>query len=119
MERDDPGLAVAISEDRLRQVVLNLALNALDVSPKGGVVRLSARELAEGVEVRVRDQGPGIAEELRDTLFEPFVSTRRDGPGGLGLAISRRIIEQAGGEIAVRDHPDGGAEFTILLPSQR
>lgn len=117
--RDEPGLTVGLSEDRLRQVVLNLALNALDASPRGGTVRLSARELAEGVEVRVRDQGSGVADELRDTLFEPFVSTRRGGPGGLGLSISRRIVEEVGGEISVRDHPDGGAEFTVLLPSQR
>ena len=110
---------VAIGEDRLRQVVLNLALNAIDATPAGGTVRLRGRAAGGAVELLVSDEGPGIAEELRDAVFEPFFSARRDRPGGLGLAITRRIVTEAGGEIAVSAGAGGGAEFRVRLPATR
>lgn len=111
---------LAVSEDRLRQVLLNLGLNAVDASPEDGTVRIAA-SLAEdggGVGISLRDAGPGIPEALRERVFEPYFTTRSDRPGGLGLAIARRIVEEAGGEIAVADAEAGGAEFRLRLPTR-
>jgi signal transduction histidine kinase len=110
---DLPG--VAMGEDALRQVVLNLALNAIDATPSGGSVRLVAARAPEGIEVRVEDEGPGVPLALRERIFEPFFSTRRDRPGGLGLAISRRIVEEAGGLLTVTDRIGGGSAFRFSL----
>jgi signal transduction histidine kinase len=111
---------VALGEDALRQIVLNLVLNALEATPEGGTVRLgcSQRRGREGsrVDLTVDDAGPGIAEEDRDRLFQPFVSSRDGRPGGLGLAISQRLAEEAGGSITVEDAPEGGARFRLWLP---
>jgi signal transduction histidine kinase len=109
-----PG--VAMSEDALRQVILNLSLNAIDATEAGGLVRLRAQRAREGVEIVVEDQGRGIPKALRDRVFEPFFSTKSDRPGGLGLAISRRIVEQAGGRIAISDRAGGGSAFRLRLP---
>ena len=114
----EPGLpAVAVSEDRLRQVLLNLAMNAIDATPEDGTVRLAARAAGDGVELVVSDDGPGIPEDSRTRVFEPFFSGRSDRPGGLGLAICRRIAEEAGGSIRVVDGRTGGAEFRVNLPT--
>jgi two-component system sensor histidine kinase HydH len=106
---------VALSEDGLRQVVLNLVLNALDATPRGGRVRLVTRLRRGAAELRVEDEGPGVPDALRERVFEPFFSTRPDGAGGLGLSISRRIVEEAGGEMAVLSEEDGGC-FRVRLP---
>ncbi|MFB3118299.1 MAG: ATP-binding protein, partial [Myxococcota bacterium] len=102
-------------EDRLRQVLLNLLLNAIDATFPGGRVVLSAKRLGDSVELIVSDEGPGVPFELRSEIFEPFFSTRPDNAGGLGLAITRRIIQDAGGEIWVSDRDAGGAEFAVRL----
>jgi signal transduction histidine kinase len=107
--------AVALSEDRLRQVLLNLLLNAIDATVPGGRVALSARRVGDSVDIIVVDEGPGVPTELRSEIFEPFFSTRSDNPGGLGLAITRQIIRDAGGEIRVRNRDAGGAEFAVRL----
>jgi len=105
-----------IHGDALRQVLLNLALNGLDVTPEGGRVALSARSTDDGIEIDVRDAGPGVPEALRDRLFEPFFSTKSERPGGLGLGISRRLVEEAGGRIEILDAEGGGSIFRISLP---
>jgi signal transduction histidine kinase len=114
-----PPLRVALSDDALRQVVLNLVLNALDATPRGGRVRLVLRAAGDEVELRVEDQGPGVAPALRERVFEPFFSTKPEAPGGLGLAISRRIAEESGGALRVDDAPGGGSSFALRLPSAR
>jgi len=111
---DLPG--VRLSDDGLRQVALNLALNAIDVTRPGGVVRLRAQLATDGVEVVVEDEGPGVPSALRERVFEPFFSTKQERPGGLGLAICRRIVEEAGGRIALTDRVGGGAAFRFTLP---
>jgi signal transduction histidine kinase len=108
---------LCLGEDALRQVLLNLALNALDATPQGGRVQLQARGVEQGVEILVSDEGPGIPLALREAVFEPFVSTRSDRPGGLGLAISRRIIEEAGGSLEIGDAARGGAELRVRIPA--
>jgi signal transduction histidine kinase len=108
---------VAVTEDGLRQALLNLALNAIEATPDGGTVRLSGARVRGGVELRVADQGPGIPEEDCDRVFELFHSTRPDGHGGIGLAVTRRIVEEAGGTIQIGNGSDGGAEFRVWLPA--
>ncbi|HVR29404.1 MAG TPA: HAMP domain-containing sensor histidine kinase [Thermoanaerobaculia bacterium] len=101
----------------LGQLTLNLLLNALDAEPAAGPVELEAT-VEEGVVVmEVRDRGPGLAEEVRDRLFEPFTSTR--GSTGLGLAVCRGIVEDHGGRIEARDREGGGAAFAVRLPEAR
>lgn len=108
-----PG--ASIGEDALRQVVLNLVLNAIAASPSGAVVRVSGRRARGGIELWIDDAGPGMPREIREQVFEPFVSTKQDHPGGLGLAISRRIVEEAGGRIRFEDRKQGGTRFRVLL----
>jgi signal transduction histidine kinase len=114
-EADLPG--VAVSQDGLRQVVLNLTLNAIDATAERGTVHLQGRAVERGVELIVADEGPGIPEALRARVFEPFFSGHSHRPGGLGLAITRRIVEEAGGSIAVADGASRGAEFRIRFPA--
>jgi signal transduction histidine kinase len=89
-----------MSPDALRQVLLNLALNAIEASEPGATVRLLAAPCESGVAIAVEDEGPGVPEPLRARLFEPFFSTKSRA-GGLGLAITRRLVEEAGGAIEI------------------
>jgi signal transduction histidine kinase len=113
----DPGLApVLIDPDRMSEVINNLLVNAVQaMGQAGGTLTVATRALHEGAELRVRDTGPGMSEDVLRRLFEPYVSTRPGG-GGLGLAIARRIILDHGGRIEAGNHPDGGAVIRILLP---
>jgi two-component system, NtrC family, sensor histidine kinase HydH len=111
-----PGTpAAAGDEGILRQVLLNLILNALDVSPRGGRVYLRGRAVENGVELVVADQGPGISAEVRNRLFEPFFTTKPNGTG-LGLAIVHSLVDQHGGRVWVSRGDTGGAAFHIHLP---
>jgi signal transduction histidine kinase len=107
---------VRSDSDGLRQVLLNVLLNAVEASPPGGVV---AARLARGVtgdtSVTVEDDGGGLEGRNPEDLFEPFVTGKVRG-SGLGLAVSRRIIERLGGSISLLDRPEGGARCTITLP---
>jgi signal transduction histidine kinase len=107
----------AIAPDALRQVLLNLLVNALDVTPPDGDVRVAARATGHVLQIDVEDRGPGIPRGLRRRVFEPFFSTKPDRPGGLGLAISRRLVDEAGGRLVVSDRPGGGTRFRIRLPA--
>ncbi len=78
-------------------------------------MRLRARARPGGIEIRVEDEGRGVPRLLRERVFEPFFSTNPDRPGGLGLAISRRIVEQAGGLLRLTDRPGGGSAFRVQL----
>ncbi len=116
--RVEPDLPdAALSADELRQVVLNLALNALAATPSGGGVRILGAARDAGLLLSVADEGPGVPPALREALFDPFVSARPGRPGGLGLAITRRLVEAAGGEVTCADRPGGGAEFLVRLPA--
>ena len=109
---------LAISDDALRQLLLNLLLNATEVTTEGGRIVLRAdwsRDAMNHLEVCVEDAGPGIEPGLRTRIFEPFWTSRSDTPGGLGLAICKRIVEEAGGAIRVEDGPEGGACFRVEL----
>ena len=107
-----------IDANQIQQVLVNLLLNALDALPQGGTVGVEVHAPAgqPNVEVRVRDDGLGIAAEVLKRLFEPFVSTKETGLG-LGLSICRRLVEAQGGAIRGANAPEGGAVFTFTLPS--
>ena len=106
--------------EQLRQVFLNLALNALQAMPKGGQLTITTatratRGKANFVEVRFRDTGVGIPTAEMKNLFIPFFTTKENGTG-LGLPISQRIIENHGGRIEVRSREGAGSTFTVVLP---
>ncbi|NUP08128.1 MAG: HAMP domain-containing histidine kinase [Polyangiaceae bacterium] len=105
----------AIAGERLQQVLLNLLLNAIDAAKS--VIELRAEPTSEHVVITVADDGPGIAPEIRDRLFEPFATTKDVGKGtGLGLAVCRGLVEATGGTITVGETTLGGASFVIRIP---
>jgi signal transduction histidine kinase len=105
-----------LEQGPLRQVLMNLLLNAIEISPRGGLVRIGVEAQPRRVRLTVSDQGPGIERQERARIFEPFYTTR-EGGSGLGLAISRQIATSAGGALEVgADPPDGGACFVLTLP---
>lgn len=111
--------ALALPEDALRQLVMNLVLNATEVTPSGGKIRVEADWSAispNHVSIVVQDEGPGLDPAVAARVFEPFWTTRSDGNGGLGLAICKRIIEDAGGTIELEESRGPGARFRIELP---
>ena len=111
---------VVSDERRLRQVLLNLASNACKFTERGRIV-LEAVTDGDGAALRVRDTGCGMTPEQVARLFEPFVqvhpSAAHRGKGtGLGLALSRRLVESLGGSISVESEPGRGTQFTVRLP---
>jgi signal transduction histidine kinase len=111
---------VPASAGQLRQVFLNLIVNALQAVSASGNVSVSSAHEAGFAAVRVRDDGCGIARELQHRLFEPFFSTKAAGEGtGLGLYISYEIVRAHGGEIRVDSAPGEGSTFEVRLPLGR
>lgn len=107
----------AINRNELQQVIVNLLVNAIQAMPEGGTLRLATRDNAPGgVDIEVADTGPGLDAALLAELFQPFVTHKKDGTG-LGLWISRSIVERYGGDIRAANRTDGvrGAVFTIVL----
>ncbi len=104
-------------ETQLEQVLLNLLLNAQNAMPKGGrvVVRLLHDPNLSTIRIEVRDNGPGIPEEIRKKIFQPFFTTRTDGTG-LGLAICLKNVQYHGGSIEVRSKVGHGTNFVVMLP---
>lgn len=119
IRRDWAGATHPIQADggQLKQVIYNLVFNALDVLPQGGTVNVSAREGSDhqSLVVRISDNGPGLEPSVAEKVFEPFISTKETGMG-LGLSISRRIVEAHGGTIEAANAPNGGAVFTLQIP---
>ena len=103
--------------DRLKQVLLNLALNAVEAMPHGGILRLEAAGTPRTLTLDVIDSGPGIPPETRSRIFEPYYTTKVKGLG-LGLAIARRLVEAHGGTIEVEPAAERGSRFRITLPLQ-
>jgi signal transduction histidine kinase len=118
---DDP-LPLVGDAQRLQQVIWNLLDNAVKFSGEGACIRIDVQQRRGEVEVAVADNGPGIAPAFLPHVFEEFRQaddsmTRAHGGLGLGLAIARRIVQQHGGTITAANRPEGGAIFTIALPS--
>jgi signal transduction histidine kinase len=110
--------SLAIDPDAIKQVLLNLCNNAIDAMPHGGRLDISTFAAGDRVGIAVADTGVGMDRETRARLFSPFISPRtRGGYGsGLGLSVSRRLVEGHGGTIEVSSEPGRGATFTIWLP---
>ena len=108
-----------INRQELQQVLINLIVNAIQAMPDGGRLTLASRDRddAGGVAIDVTDSGPGLTPDIEATLFQPFVTTKTEGTG-LGLWISRSLVERYGGDIIARNGESGGAVFTILLLDQ-
>jgi len=114
---DRVPVPVRANAEELKQVFLNLFMNALDAMPDGGTLAVRLIPRRHSVLAQVRDTGTGILPEHLPRLFEPFFTTKSEGQGtGLGLYVCYGIIQRHGGRILVYNHPDGGAVFTVRLP---
>src|ERR1017187_5416237 len=112
---------VACDPAQIEQVVLALIMNAIDAMPRGGNLWLETRLSNDEteIEIQVRDDGAGIAPDILPRIFEPFLTTKESGRGvGLGLAISRGIVERHNGRIEVESELGRGTTFTVTLPNQ-
>ena len=119
MDGDIP--LVQIDPDMVQQVVLNLAINAVQAMPSGGVLRVTTglrrtRYKKAYVDLVVADTGPGIPDEVKEKIFDPFFTTRSMGTG-LGLSISLQIAREHGGNLTARNLAQGGAAFKFSLPA--
>src|SRR5213594_2531568 len=124
----DPSLPrIRASADQLKQVLLNLLLNAADSMPKGGTITVTTQAGAgaetevvgrDAVQIQVRDTGDGIPDELIAQIFEPFFSTKPGKGTGLGLWVSQGIVQSHGGTMRVRSRVGRGTTFMITLPVQ-
>lgn len=121
IERDFSKTDLRVSTDvgQLQQVILNILDNAIDAVEKGGKVIISTRSGENNTAcILLHDNGAGIPEDRLGQIFDPFFTTKKTGEGtGLGLSICYSIMESLGGTVCARNHPDGGAEFSICLPA--
>ncbi|HSR11016.1 MAG TPA: ammonium transporter [Thermodesulfobacteriota bacterium] len=110
---------IPLDREQMKQVFLNLLLNAAQAMDGGGVLTVSTSLNVDGgsgfVDVSIRDTGPGIAEDVKNRIFEPFFSTKEEGIG-LGLPIAQRIVEEHGGKIRAENGPGEGTTFRVSLP---
>jgi signal transduction histidine kinase len=104
---------------KLERALYNLLLNACEAAPSvGGKVEVTAAEVKGAITISVADNGPGIADSIRDRLFHPFVSYGKENGTGLGLAVVQKIVQDHGGEIVVERTVEGTTVFRIVLPSR-
>jgi signal transduction histidine kinase len=112
--------AILADADQIMQVVLNIGLNAIQATARGGEVALVCRESDEdGIrycQLEIRDTGTGIPDAVRDAIFDPFFTTRDRGTG-LGLAIAHQIVAESGGFIGVASVEGEGSQFLVNLPA--
>jgi signal transduction histidine kinase len=102
---------------KLERALYNLLLNACEaVVANAGSIEVELREIANGVQIRVRDNGRGIPESIRGRLFEPFVSYGKENGTGLGLTVVQKIVQDHGGDVAVEETSDTGTVFRLVLP---
>ncbi len=115
-----PALFLKISAGELSQILWNLLMNALQAVPPDGEIFIAARQLRtenqeDWIEIKVKDNGPGISEEDQAKIFEPFFTTKERGTG-LGLSIVQKLISDLGGNIHLVSYSGKGTEFTVQLP---
>lgn len=109
-------VAVKADSDKLLRVLQNLVYNAAEAFKEGGGrITVSGRVSDGEVEICVRDNGPGIPDDIKDNLFEPFVTAGKKGGTGLGLAIAKSIVEAHAGRISCESRPGEGSVFRIQL----
>jgi two-component system sensor histidine kinase HydH len=107
--------SVALDPLRMHQVLVNLMQNALQVSPENRGIEVVAKQTTRTLTLEIRDHGPGLQAGEEQKIFEAFHTTKTQGTG-LGLAIARRIVELHEGRLSARNHPEGGAVFSVELP---
>jgi len=113
------NLEVDLAEGEVKQILYNLIRNAIQASPPGESVTVEAKRLDSGISVSVGDRGPGIPSEVAPRIFDPFFSTKQSEPEGgmgLGLSVSRSLIESMGGRIEVLSEEGAGSTFTAVFP---
>jgi C4-dicarboxylate-specific signal transduction histidine kinase len=116
--KDQASRTAGLNRQELQQVLINLIVNALQAMPEGGELSLRTRDWDDiGVVIEVADTGPGLSEELLAQLFQPFVTRKKEGTG-LGLWISRSLVERYGGDIRARNREGGGAVFEVWLRTE-
>jgi signal transduction histidine kinase len=119
LSRDiDPSLPlVMVDADQIRQVFVNIILNAVEAMPEGGHLEIRAKSQDQFVAVEFTDSGGGIPESIIDKIFDPLFTTKAKGIG-LGLAMCKSILERHGGNIRVKSEEGKGSTFTASLPTQ-
>jgi signal transduction histidine kinase len=113
-----PNTVVTADREMMRRAILNLVLNSVDAMPRGGDLVVTSYQRHGGLELEIADSGPGLPEDGKGKIFDPFYTTKATGTG-LGLSIVNRIIEAHGGRVTAANCPEGGAAFTIELPPRR
>jgi len=103
-------------EDQIRQAILNIVLNAIQASPAHGALEISAQKNGKKIQITVKDKGPGLTKEAAKKMFEPFYTEKADGVG-LGLAITKRIVETHKGRLYAAGAPHAGAVLTMEFPA--
>ena len=111
-------LQLYVDPDQLFRVLFNLAQNAVEAMPEGGELRVGAEMGAEELTIDVGDSGPGIPEQVRNRLFEPFAGSSKPAGNGLGLAICRELMRAHGGEIELLGTSERGTVFRLRLPAR-
>jgi len=106
---------ISVDVEQIKQVLLNLVINAIQAMPNGGHITLRAARDSDSVQVEVEDEGVGIPAEDLERVFDPFFTTRSHGTG-LGLSIAYQIVSQHGGHIAARRNLQRGMTFSVILP---
>ena len=121
VDLDAVPVVVAVDPAKVERVVENLLTNAIKHTPEGTSVQLRVRPRDEGVLISVDDEGPGVPDDLKQAVFEPFLrGPEPRSPGtGIGLALVARFAELHGGKAWVEDRPGGGASFRVWLPGTR
>ena len=114
----DGALICAVDRSLIQQALLNLCLNAQQAMPQGGELTIATTADDDQVQVDICDTGVGIEPDLLERVFAPFFSTKKDG-SGLGLPLTRRIVNEHGGTITVQSEPGKGSRFTVRLPLAR
>jgi PAS domain S-box-containing protein len=120
LQQVEPNLHVHADAMRFKQVLMNLAGNAIKFTPEGGRIELAARQVDDQIRVEVRDNGPGIPPEQQQRIFEAFFRLTETGSAtegtGLGLAITSRLVELHGGKLGIESQPGEGTCFYFALP---
>ncbi len=111
-----PGIYVRVDRERLRRLFVNLLVNSVQAMPGGGTITIRAASTGRSVRINVADTGAGIPSQLRDRLFEPFVSHGKEGGTGLGLAVASSIAEGHGGSLTLASAVGQPADFCVELP---
>ena len=116
---EGPDAEAKVDPAQIQQLLANLLMNAIQAMPEGGQVTIAVKSANGEASIEVSDEGTGIPEADRERVFEPFFTTKSEGQGtGLGLSVSKSIVESHGGRIELTSSPSGGARFTFYLPQE-